>query len=155
MLMMLLLVPFQLAAQKRGVVRDLETNVPLRDVIIYGKHGLKVTTDWAGRFELPIDSGSVTFSHRKYMSRPVNVEEIDSTVYLLPSGEMLNEVVVWGKRGNKDHLAAYNAKEMQMQQALPANFDLLALVALGIDLLFPKSHKATEAERRQQILDNY
>ena len=36
MLMMLLLVPFQLAAQKRGVVRDLETNVPLRDVIIYG-----------------------------------------------------------------------------------------------------------------------
>lgn len=95
------LVCMDAAAQHRIIVVDMETNVPIRNVIVQYYNGKTDTTIWDGSFVL--DSivadtchGDITLRRSGYMMRKLNYEELTDTIDLLPSFNALTEVVVYG-----------------------------------------------------------
>jgi len=84
-------------AQTHGVIADIETGLPIRDVKIYTNKNKVVTTNWLGEFNIYANFQSVTISHGKYMSITMKSEEMTDTIYMLPKLHTLDEIIVWGK----------------------------------------------------------
>ena len=84
-------------SQKRLVVADVETLLPVAGVSVQGK-GQAVVTDSAGRFAVPDSSRTLLFSHVNYESRIVNLDDVAAdTVFIISKLLNLKEVVVFGK----------------------------------------------------------
>ena len=98
-------------AQQRFVVIDMETKVPLRDVVVRWSGGSETKTVWDGTFSLDStlveDTMAVTLTFIKpgYLERVIplcdtirshRLSHVPDTIELLPSYNKLAEVVVWG-----------------------------------------------------------
>lgn len=88
----------QAYAQTHGVIANIETGLPIKDVKIYTNTNKVVTTGWMGDFYIYSDFQSITISHGKFMPITMKREEMTDTIYMLPKLYTLDEVVVWGKR---------------------------------------------------------
>lgn len=81
-------------------VADLESKRPLKNVMVrLDRREEVVKTEWGGRFVLKNDSfQTMTLTHPSYLTRIIDKKEgVPDTIFLLPSGQQLAEVVVVGK----------------------------------------------------------
>jgi len=144
-------------AQKRFVVADVETLVPIQGVNVVGK-GFTIQTDSLGLCELPDSSKSLVLSHVNYESRIVNTDEINDTIFLISKLLMVNGVVVFGHGKNQDRLAelkkrlSFSKNELELMAADPGRgTDLLKL----FNYLLPKRKKMSRKQKLKQVLKEY
>lgn len=100
-------------AQWSGVIVNMETGVPIRDVHIFTNYNKMVTTDYRGRYTLEEPFTSVTITHGKFLQLTLKREELRDTIALLPSANSIGEVVIWGEMpriGVKEKEIAEDAK---------------------------------------------
>mgnify|MGYP007069879858 CR=1 FL=1 len=89
-------------AQQRIVIVDMETGVPQRNVIVQYGTEASDTTIWDGSVMLDtlaegFNSRNITLHRSGYMTRTLTSEELADTLELLPMGNALGEVVIYGK----------------------------------------------------------
>lgn len=113
---LLMLLCVQVNAQQRFVVIDMETKVPLRDVRVRWGAGREIATAWDGsclmdttaiRCSAERDSAEVHIHLTKpgYLERNMLLSQLTDTIELLPSFNKLTEVVVWGKKREKNTIS--------------------------------------------------
>lgn len=144
-------------AQVKSVVVDIETRTPIRDVTISMNTNNGVKTNWDGTFCIDKDFSSATFTRSGYLSRVMNKEEIKDTVFLLPNGRTLAEVVVYGKKPKKkfDYSGMTSTdRKLLANQGMATGFNILGFIPLAINAL-KDSHKMSKKEKFKQQLDNY
>ena len=161
LLLLFMAVATQAFAQRRLVVVDVETLIPVAGANVVSKDGNK-TTDSLGYFSVSDSCRSLAFSHVNYEPRMINLTEVRDTVFLISKLLNIREVVVFG-HGRHDELPEALKKQLRMSKveaqlaaADPSSGgNLLALVGR----LLPKKWRASKKERRlkqwKQILDEY
>lgn len=153
-LLLLISLPLCLGAQRQAVVVNMETGVPVRDIIVYTDRGESVVSAWDGSFTLRDSFTVVRFSNPNFEKRTVLLQELTDTVALLPSQNTFSEVEVWGKRKDISQAFRPDKTELQLQQPVQQGFNILGLLGY-----FLKKDRPTRKERRrqrhQELLDSY
>ena len=132
--------------QRRFVVVDIETGVPISDVNVVSSTHQADTTNWQGLIDIPDTC------------RTVNVTELRDTVFLISKLLNLKEVVVFGKGKGNDELTERLKKQMRIDKtekewaaADPsAGFNVLGLLSK----LFSR-RKESKKEKLRRILEDY
>ncbi|MBR6456511.1 MAG: hypothetical protein IKS72_06230 [Prevotella sp.] len=88
------IVSVEMQAQRRLVVIDMDTNLPVRDVSVRIDSQKVKQTDYLGRIDIPIAFDSIAFSHMRYEYERITMAELGDTMFLLPKEHMLPEVKV-------------------------------------------------------------
>lgn len=148
--------------QRRLVVVDVETRVPIRGVNVVSSAHRVDTTDWQGFINIPDTCRSLSFSHVKYESRILNLSEVKDTVFLISKLMGLSEVVVLGHSKGEDRLKELKSHlmpsktDMQLAAADPSGgvnvFGLLSYVGKK---LFGGRKKLSKKERFKKMLEEY
>ena len=140
------------AGAQQFVVTNLESRVPIRDVLVYTDDHQQTKSNWDGTFSLKEGFGRINFSHPKYLERYVLKTELKSdTIYLLPSMNTLDEVVIYGHRRFKERMSdmfrpsPQQVLDAQLQQAIPEGFN-----PIGFALWLYEKTLAKKVERRSQ-----
>ena len=98
---LLLLIAFCASAQepqrRKLVVVDIETKVPMRNVIVSTKAGYRDTTNWRGICYVPAEFDTLTVFKHNYIPERILAKELKDTTSLIPAGSAISEVTVWGK----------------------------------------------------------
>ena len=143
--------------QRRLIVVDVETRVPIRGVNVVSSRHRTDTTDWQGLVTVPDTCRSLSFSHVKYESRLLNLSEVKDTVFLISKLMGLPEVTVYGQDLGEDKLKELkkqmriNKTEAQLAAANPADgFNILGLIQK-----FMKRRKESKKERFLRMLEEY
>lgn len=146
--------------QRRLVVVDVETRVPIRGVNVVSSAHRTDTTDWQGLITVPDTCRSVSFSHVKYESRILNLNEVKDTVFLISKLMGLPEVTVFGHGKGEDQLKElkkqlrFDKTEAQLVAADPSQgVNVLGLIRLAAGKLF--KHKESKKERFRRMLEEY
>ena len=84
------------SAQRKIVVVDMETHLPVANVSVKTDSARAVMTDRNGVASISERFDSISFSHMRYISDKVTFEEMKDTMYLVPKNLMLPDVVVTG-----------------------------------------------------------
>lgn len=150
LLLLLFLASAGARAQVKGVVVDLETGLPVRNVSIYTNNRHETKTDWSGRFQLPYDFQSLTLSSDDYLQRVMDRAELTDTIGLLPMAHMLEGVTIWGQQPNYARRFQMNKVDLKLAAQHPAGINLLGL----LQYLF-KPKKAKQHEKLMEVLKNY
>ena len=143
------------------VVVNMETGIPVRNVVVHANDGQGARTTWEGKFSLRDGYREVTFSHASFVKRVMYAEEMKGdTIGLLPHMLAVNEVVIWGRRRNMTSMIIPKPSEteLQLQQAVPQGFNPLGLLFWGFDELWGKKsrhRKEMREQRKKMIIDNY
>ena len=95
LLLLITAVVSQAFAQRRLVVVDVETLVPVIGANVVSADG-NTTTDSLGYFSVSDSCRSLAFSHVNYEPRMINLTEVRDTVYLISKLLNVREVVVFG-----------------------------------------------------------
>ena len=146
------------SAQWKGIVIDASTKQPLRNVFVKCDNDSTIKTPWDGTFQLPEKFQTVAFYHPNFEKRVLNHKELTDTVFMLPSARMLNEVVVYGKRGKTRDFTRMTTIDKQLLGIKPTNgFDILGLLKLITNPIQRsiEHKKEVKKQKRKQILDNY
>lgn len=138
------------------VVADIESRRPLRDATVYLDTGESVTTNWTGRFVYTNRRfRSATVARPGYLSRVMTCEEMRcDTIFLLPLGNELAEVVVMGHRTKKHYYSPMSKTDAQLMQSVPQGFNILGLIAQGLGSLF-KGNSESQKERTRRMVERY
>lgn len=143
--------------QRRLIVVDVETRVPIRGVNVVSSRHRADTTDWQGLVTVPDTCRSLSFSHVKYESRLLNVSEVKDTVFLISKLMGLPEVTVYGQDLSEDRLKELKRQlrlaktEAQLAAADPSRgFNVLGLVQKLL-----KRRKESKKERLRKMLEEY
>ena len=110
---------------------NMETGVPVRDVLVYTDNGQGAKTAWDGTFRIEKAFRRVSFTHGGYVKRIMDVEEMQGdTIALLPNMLAMGEVVIWGHRRNMTAsiIPKPSKTDLQLQQAVPQGFNPLGLL---------------------------
>lgn len=83
-------------AQRRIVVVDLETHIPVEGVTVKVDTFPSVTTNRYGVAYIEQQFDSISFSHLRYLSDKITIEEMKDTMFLVPKNLLLPDVVVTG-----------------------------------------------------------
>ncbi|MDD7257633.1 MAG: hypothetical protein PUH24_05070 [Prevotellaceae bacterium] len=101
--MLMVLMASNVHAQMRTrVLIDMETRTPIRNVYVAANGKQAAKTDMYGRYTLAEDFDSVTFHHASYIPITRTKEELQDTIRLLRSYNMLADVVIYGKTPKAD-----------------------------------------------------
>lgn len=148
-LMLFFVIPVAVA-QKRGVIINMETGDPVRDVKIYTNTNKTATTDWRGQYYLKDYFTSVTISHPNYLSLTLNLYEMGDTIELLPRFNTLEEVVVYGRRPMTFDAkrATRDARDYYTPNVGGFSFDLFSLFRRG-------GLNKKEREKHDEIIRTY
>lgn len=95
-LIIVILSAVYVSAQRKIVVVDMETHLPVADVSVKTDSARAVMTDRNGVASISERFDSISFSHMRYLSDKVTFEEMKDTMYLVPQNLMLPDVVVTG-----------------------------------------------------------
>ena len=100
MIILLVAVCPGIMAQRRCIVADAETGVPVRDVQVFfnGDKTRRSVSDYRGTVILPDSARFIQLSHPKYEMLMADTATVRDTVFLLPNIRRLNELVVVGHR---------------------------------------------------------
>lgn len=143
------------------VVVNLENNTPIRDLLVYTDDGQETKTKWDGTFSLRETFKRVDFAHPNYEKRYMLREEIKGdTIGLIPNLFALGEVVIYGHRRNSPLMNSVKLSKVdaQLLQSQPTGFNILGLVAKGLDELWFKKtrhRKEMKKQKEKMILENY
>lgn len=133
------------------VVCDIETGVPLREVKVHLNTGRTCVTNYRGQWQTDSTFESATVSHPRYLSRVVQRTELQDTLYLLPKGNTLGDVTVWGvdRRGIKGMMK-------QSPSGLAAYAPSGGLVSFNFFDLFRKKPLNSKARKKnRELLENW
>ena len=147
-------------AQRRLVVVDVETLIPVVGANVISKDG-NCTTDSLGFFSVSDSCKTLSFSHVNYESRLVNLNEVRDTVFMISKLLNIKEVVVFG-HGQRQELPdalkkqlEVDKKDAQLAAIDPSSGNLLSLLAYLIPKKWRKNSKEARRKRLKQILENY
>ena len=148
-------------AQRRLVVVDVETLMPVAGANVSSKDG-NLTTDSLGFFSVSDSCKTLSFSHVNYESRLVNLKEVRDTIFLISKLLNIKEVIVFG-HGQRDDLPEalkqqlkYNKKEAQLAAIDPSSGgNLLSLIGYIIPKKWRKNSKEERRKRLQKIIEEY
>lgn len=102
-LLILLLASFHATAQepekplRKFVVADIETRVPIRDVIVITETGYQDTTNYRGICYIPQTFDTLTVYKANYLTEKLLHKEVKDSTFLIPNSKRISEVTVWGK----------------------------------------------------------
>ena len=160
LLLLITAVVSQAFAQRRLVVVDVETLVPVIGANVVSADG-NTTTDSLGYFSVSDSCRSLAFSHVNYEPRMINLTEVRDTVYLISKLLNVREVVVFG-HGPHDVLPEalkkqlkINKTEAELAAANPGGANLLPLLARLIPKKWRRNKKEERLKRLKQILEDY
>ena len=152
--------PVPVTTQRRLVVVDVETLIPVAGANVVSKDG-NTTTDSLGYFSVSDSCRSLAFSHVNYEPRMINLTEVRDTVYLISKLLNVREVVVFG-HGPHDVLPEalkkqlkINKTEAELAAANPGGANLLPLLARLMPKKWRKNKKEERMKRLRQILEDY
>ena len=151
----------QVHAQRRLVVVDVETLLPVVGANVISKDG-SATTDSLGYISVSDSCKSLSFSHVNYESRLVNLKELNDTVFLISKLLNIKEVVVFG-HGQRNELPEALKRQMKIEkkEAQLAAIDpssggnLLTLIGNIIPKKWRKNSKEERRRRLQKIIEEY
>ena len=160
LLLFLMAVATQVFSQRKLVVVDVETLIPVVGANVVSKDG-NTTTDSLGYFSVSDSCRSLAFSHVNYEPRLINLNEVRDTVYLISKLLNVREVVVFG-HGPHDVLPEalkkqlkINKTEAELAAADPSAVNLLPRLARLVPKKWRKNKKEERLKRLKQILDDY
>lgn len=147
-----------MAQTTRGVVIDVETHKPLRDVeiIINGSYVNKANTDYKGEFFITGKVDNLTFCREGYEYRKMLATELKDTIDLLPNYNKLTEVLVIGRKPGV-HMPVLSLIAGQLK-AMPAppRTSVAEGDFLGWLKVFEKGHVSAKKRRqRMKAIENY
>lgn len=159
--LLLVAVVMQAFAQRRLVVVDVETLIPVVGANVVSSDG-NTTTDSLGFFSVSDSCRTLAFSHVNYEPRVINIKEVRDTVFLISKLLNIREVVVFG-HGPHDVLPEalkkqlrINKKEAELAAIDPSSGgNLLALVGKLLPKKWRRNKKEERMKRLRQILDDY
>ena len=160
LLQMVLLCCLLASAQRRLVIIDVETLIPVDGANVICKD-LTTQSDTLGYVTVPDSCRSILFSHVNYESRLINMDEIRDTVFLISKLLNLKEVVVFGKAPHIEDYAELNKHmqpsklDLQLAGAQSNGMNLFGLINYLIPKKWKKSAKEKRKERLKRILDDY
>lgn len=96
LLITVLLTVMYASAQRKIVVVDMETHIPIAGVSVKTDSAHAVMTDINGIANIAERFDSISFNHMKYLSDKVTFEEMKDTMFLVPKNLMLPDVVITG-----------------------------------------------------------
>jgi len=140
-------------AQKVGVIIDMETHVPIRNVkvITDGDYKKTQTTDYRGTYTEPLDYRCLTLMCEGYERRIVNMEEWTDTLSLLPAYNRIHEVVVLGDKRKVFRGVINPVKQSIAGMKDPSGHDFLSIFSV-----FDKNHVSAKKRReRLKAIENY
>lgn len=148
---LLLMVTSMTTAQIKGVVINMETGIPARQVLVYSDKCEQVETAWDGTFQLNDTTfHRLTLGNGEFVSRVMYREELTDTIALIPNLNALCEVVVIGydRRKKKAGVFAVPIEELKaLDRASPnSGFSMGDIKRL---------RKKARHKHIQKILDNY
>ena len=159
-LLLLMVVVIQGFAQRRLVVVDVETMIPVVGANVISKDG-NCTTDSLGYFSVSDSCKTLSFSHVNYESRLVNLNEVRDTVFLISKLLNIKEVVVFG-HGKREEMPDALKKQLETEKENaklasidPSSGNLLTLLGYLIPKKWRKNTKEARRKRMKEILDNY
>ena len=89
----------ELLAQRQMVVVNVESKVPIHEVIVSADNGREMRTSWDGLFEVPDSFERIDFRHPDFEHRYMLTSELlGDTIFLIPNTNALHEVVIYGER---------------------------------------------------------
>ena len=161
LLLFLMAVVSQAFAQRRLVVVDVETLIPVTGANVVTSSG-NTTTDSLGYFTVSDSCRTMAFSHVNYEPRMINLNEVRDTVYMISKLLNIREVVVFG-HGPHDVLPEALKKQLRINktEAALASIDpssggnLLALAARLIPKKWRKNKKEDRLQRLRKLLEEY
>ena len=157
LLLLITAVVSQAFAQRRLVVVDVETLVPVIGANVVSADG-NTTTDSLGYFSVSDSCRSLAFSHVNYEPRMINLTEVRDTVYLISKLLNVREVVVFPHDVLPEALKKQlkiNKTEAELAAANPGGANLLPLLARLIPKKWRKNKKEERMKRLRQILEDY
>ena len=92
----------QAVAQRRLVVVDVETLIPVAGANVVSREGT-MTTDSLGHVSVSDSCRSLSFSHVNYESRLINLNEVRDTVFMISKLLNVKEVIVFGHGKKRDY----------------------------------------------------
>lgn len=159
--LLLVAVVMQAFAQRRLVVVDVETLIPVVGANVVSSDG-NTTTDSLGFFSVSDSCRTLAFSHVNYEPRMINIKEVRDTVFLISKLLNIREVVVFGHAPHdvlpealKKQLRI-NKKEAELAAIDPSSGgNLLALAGKLLPKKWRRNKKEERMKRLRQILDDY
>ena len=148
------------SAQRRLIVVDVETSIPISGANVVGDQ-LNHQTDSMGCVFVDDSCRTLVFSHVNYESRLINLCEIRDTVFLISKLLNLKEVVVFGKAPQIEDYRELNQRlrltktDLQLSAANSNGMNLFGLIGYLIPDKWKKSRKQKRKERLKQILEDY
>ena len=147
-----------LLAQRQMVVVNVESKVPVRDVIVSTDHGREVRTSWDGFFEVPDSFERIDFRHPDFEHRYVLKSELQGdTIFLIPNTNALREVVIYGERRFDKRMTSMLQTTSQHKLdatleriKIPAGFNPVAFALWVYDLTMRQ--KVEDRQRRKRAL---
>lgn len=158
LLIMITLLADIIIAQQRYVVIDMETGVPVRNVIVRYGIGKQTCTIWDGSFVLDSvatdsTSNEVVLSRSGYMPRTCRWDELTDTIELLPSFNALGEVVVYGIRRNKISMSMDFSGMLRGRLPNPSGSSVKADISGAIDKLFSYKRRKKLEETKKKMAE--
>lgn len=140
------------ASAQTFVVTDLDSQIPVRDVRVFTDDNQSAVSSWDGTFSLTPGFSRINLSHPKYLSRYVLTSELKGdTIYLLPSMNTLDEVVIYGHNRFADRMSdmfkptPQQKLDAALQQPIPQGFN-----PIGFGLWLYQKTMAKKVERRSK-----
>lgn len=144
------------STQKRIVVADMDTRLPLPGAVVATDNGQRVVTDFLGGANTQLAFRSATVSKKHYMQRRVTYEEAHrDTLFLIPQEVVLHEVEVTAPGMSLDLRKSMRSvgENAKLSQMATQGFNLLGL----FQLLVPTkgARLQSRADKIKKILDRY
>ena len=149
------------SAQRRLVVADVETLLPIGGANVVCKDS-SVVADSLGWFAVSDSTKTMVLSHVNYESRIVNLSEVRDTVYLISKLLSVEGVVVFGHGKQADKLKELKKRlsidktERELMTADPSRgTDLLKLLNYVTPRKWRKKSKQQKKAELREKLDEY
>lgn len=143
------------------IVVNVETGVPLRDIIVYTDDKQKTKSIWDGTFSLCNSFKSITLSHPAYEKRVVYKDNIrNDTIFLLSNSYALDEVVIYGHSNSMNRKFDFSKPkhDIKMMQQIQQGVNVGALLGLVSHELWGKKiqHRQNlKRQKRKALIENY
>lgn len=150
----LLLSCFQIHAQHRYVVVDMETGVPQRDVRVRWDRKNETHTIWDGSFKVDSVRDSLEIFKYGYMTRKMKENELTDTIGILPTFNKLSEVVIYGIY--KPRKFGWTLKPLTKEEIAAMNYNRRGInvdIIGGIKKLFTRKKRKRQKQAQKTLAE--
>ncbi len=149
---LLVLTLTEVDAQRKCIIINLETKIPIRDVKVFVDSSCVLTSNYRGEIILPGIYHRIVVRKDTYQSLILNFKEVGDTISLLPNANLISEVVVNGKNPAMNMNFNRTMENIRLNEAQHSGFDPIALVLYCINKII-RHHK--KRDMKKWILENY